>query len=162
MFEALLKKILEGAIRIEEESYALYTRAQGMAKLPSSKILLRELAEAELNHKQKLIAIKEGSASVYWAGVSELGSETGEIEDLKIVDYMQDTTLSEDAGYTAILIYAAKREKITYEHYRSLAEGPFARYFPQAGELFSKLAEEELIHKNKIEREYDERVLKED
>jgi len=157
-----LKKILEGAIKIEEESYALYTRAQGMAKLPSSKTLLRELAEAELNHKQKLIAIKEGSASVYWTGVSELGSETGEIEDLKIVDYMQGTTLSEDAGYPAILIYAAKREKMTYEHYRSLAEGPFARYFPQAGELFSKLAEEELIHKNKIEREYDERVLKED
>ena len=157
-----MKKILEGAIKIEEESYALYTRAQGMAKLPSSKTLLRELAEAELNHKQKLIAIKEGSASVYWTGVSELGSETGEIEDLKIVDYMQGTTLSEDAGYPAILIYAAKREKMTYEHYRSLAEGPFARYFPQAGELFSKLAEEELIHKNKIEREYDERVLKED
>ena len=43
-----------------------------------------------------------------------------------------------------------------------MGEGPFARYFPQAGELFSKLAEEELIHKNKIEREYDERVLKED
>jgi rubrerythrin len=162
MFEPFLKKILEGAIKIEEESYALYTKAQGMAELPSSKTLLRELAEAELNHKQKLIAIKEGSASVYWAGVSELGSETGEIEDLKIVDYMQGTTLSEDADYPAILIYAAKREKMTYEHYRSLGEGPFARYFPQAGELFSKLAEEELIHKNKIEREYDERVLKED
>lgn len=162
MFEPLLKKILENAIKIEEESYALYTKAQGMAKLPSSKALLRELAGAELNHKEKLIAIKEGSASVYWAGVSELGSETGEIEDLKIADYLQDTTLSEDADYPAILIYAAKREKMTYEHYRSLAEGPFARYFPQAGELFSKLAEEELIHKNKFEREYDERVLKED
>ena len=162
MFEPLLKKILENAIKIEEESYALYTKAQGMAKLPSSKTLLRELAGAELNHKEKLIAIKEGSASVYWAGVSELGSETGEIEDLKIADYLQDTTLSEDADYPAILIYAAKREKMTYEHYRSLAEGPFARYSPQAGELFSKLAEEELIHKNKIEREYDERVLQED
>ena len=162
MFEPLLKKILENAIKIEDESYALYTKAQGMAKLPSSNALLRELAGAELNHKEKLIAIKEGSASVYWAGVSELGSETGEIEDLKIADYLQDTTLSEDADYPAILIYAAKREKMTYEHYRSLAEGPFARYFPQAGELFSKLAEEELIHKNKIEREYDERVLKED
>ena len=162
MSEALLKKILEGAIKIEEQSYALYTKAQGIATLPSSKALLRELAEAELNHKEKLIAILEKSASVYWAGVSELGSETGEIEDLRIVDYMQDTTLSEDAGYPAILIYAARREKMTYEHYRSLVEGSFARHFPQAGELFSKLAEEELIHKNKIEREYDERVLKED
>jgi len=162
MFEPLLKKILENAIRIEEESYALYTKAQGLAQLPSSKALLRELADAEVKHKEKLVAIEEGSASVYWAGVSELGSETGDIEDLKIVDYLQDTTLSEDADYPAILIYAAKREKMTYEHYRSLAEGPFAGYFPQAGELFSKLAEEELIHKNKIEREYDERVLKED
>jgi hypothetical protein len=27
MFEPLLKKILENAIRIEEESYALYTKA---------------------------------------------------------------------------------------------------------------------------------------
>jgi hypothetical protein len=49
---------------------------------------------------------------------------------------------------------------MTYEHYTSLAMGPFARYFPQAGELFSKLAEEELVHKNRIEREYTERVLK--
>jgi len=88
MSKALLKKILEGAIKIKEQSHALYTKAQGIATLPSSKALLRELAEAELNHKQKPIAIKEESASVYWAGVSELGSETGEIEDLKIVDYM--------------------------------------------------------------------------
>jgi rubrerythrin len=160
MFEPLLKKILESAIKIEEESYALYTKAQGIAKLPSSKALLKELGEAELNHKEKLLAIVQHSASIYWAGVSELGSETGEIEDLKIVDYMQDTTLSEDADYPALLVYAGKREKMTYEHYRSLADGPFGRYFPQAGELFSKLAEEELIHKNKIEREYSEHVLK--
>jgi rubrerythrin len=160
MSEVLLKKILEGAIKIEEESYALYVKAQGIAKLASSKALLSELAEAELAHKEKLLAIMGKSASVYWAGASELGSETGEIEDLKIVDYMQDTTLSDDADYPTILVYAGKREKMTYEHYKSLAGGPFARYFPQAGELFSKLAEEELIHKNKIEREYTERVLK--
>jgi rubrerythrin len=160
MSEALLKRILEGAVKIEEESYALYVKAQGIAKLPSSKALLSELAEAELTHKEKLLAIMEKSASVYWAGVSELGSETDQIEDLKIVDYMPDVTLSDDADYPTMLIYAGKREKMTYEHYRSLAEGPFARYFPQASELFSKLAEEELIHKNKIEREYTERVLK--
>ena len=160
MFESLLKKILEGAIKIEEESYALYIKAQEIATLPSSKSLLSELAEAELNHKKKLLEITEKSASVYWAGVSELGSETGDIEDLKIVDYMPDTTLSDAADYPAILVYAGKREKMTYEHYRSLGQGPFGRYYPQAGELFSKLAEEELIHKNKIEREYAEVVLK--
>ena len=160
MYEPLLKKTLEGAIKIEEESYALYIKAQTIAELPSSKDLLNELAEAELNHKEKLLTITQKSASVYWAGVSELGAETGEIEDLKIVDYLPDTTLSEEVDYPAILIYAGKREKMTYEHYRSLGRGPFARYFPQVGEVFSKLADEELIHKNRIEREYSERVLK--
>jgi rubrerythrin len=48
MSEVLLKKILEGAIKIEEESYALYVKAQGIAKLPSSKALLSEFVEAEL------------------------------------------------------------------------------------------------------------------
>ena len=160
MYEPLFKKLLEGAIKIEEESYAIYVKAQGIAELPSSKALLNELAKAELSHKEKLLEITEKSASVYWAGVSEFGSETDEIEDLRIVDYVPDTTLSEDADYPSILIYAGKREKMTYEHYQSLGSGPFARYFPQAGELFSKLAEEELIHKNKIEREYSARVLK--
>jgi len=51
---------------------------------------------------------------------------------------------------------------MTYEHFGSWAEGPFVRYFPQAGELFSKLAAEEPIDKNKIEPEYHECVLKED
>jgi rubrerythrin len=157
MSRPLLEVILENAVKIEEESYALYTTAQGKAKLPSSKALLAELARAELGHKQKLLAIMEGKADV-----SQLGSPTGRIEDLKIVDFVQDTTLSENADYPAILIYAAKREKNTYEHYRSLAAGPFGRYFPSAGEVFSKLAEEELIHKNRLEREYDEHVLKED
>jgi len=162
MSEVLLKKIVENAVKIEEESYDLYTKAQAKASLPSSKALLVELAQAELTHKEKLLAIMEGSASVYWAGVSELGSPTDEVEDLKIVDYLQDMSLSDDADYPSILIYAGKREKMTYEHYNSLAKGPFAKYFPEVSELFSKLAQEELIHKNRIEREYEEHVLKED
>jgi len=156
MSAILLKTILESAIKIEDQSYDLYTKAQEKAKLPSSKALLRELAQAEIQHKQKLLTVIEDRASV-----SRLGSPTGRVEDLKIVDFMEETSLSEDANYRAILIYAAKREKSTYEHYRSLATGLFARYYPIAGQLFSKLAEEELIHKNRIEREYDEVVLKE-
>ena len=93
---------------------------------------LRELAQVELGHKEKLLAIMEGKGET-----SLLGSPTGRIEDLKIVDFLEDTTLSENADYQAILIYAAKREKNTYEHYRWLATGPFARYFPQAREVFS-------------------------
>ena len=157
MSTTLLKTILESAIKIEEQSYDLYTKAQEKTKLPSSKALLSELAQAEIQHKKKLLTVMEDPKSV-----SQLGSPTGRVEDLKIVDFMEDALLSEDADYRAILIYAAKREKSTYEHYRSLATGLFARYYPTAGQLFAKLAEEELIHKNRLEREYDAIVLKEE
>jgi len=127
--------------------------AQERVKIPSSKRFLKELAQEELKHKEKLIAIMENKE-----GISELGSHARNIQNLRIVDVMEDTTLSEDADYQRILVYAAKREKNTYEHYNSLAlelEGT------DVGELFSNLAQEELMHKNRIEREYDEYVLTE-
>lgn len=148
-----MKAILEAAVKIEEQSYALYEMAQGKVNYPSSKKLLKELAQEEIKHKEKLLAIIEDKEKI-----SELGSHTTNIQNLKIVDVMEDTTLSEDADYQRILIYAAKREKSTYEYYDSLAlrfEGT------GVGELFSKLAQEELMHKNRLEREYDEYVLTE-
>jgi len=157
MPESLLKKLLENAVRIEEQSYVLYAKAYEKVTLHSAKVLLKELAQAEAGHKEKLLAIMQGKADI-----SKLGSPTRRIEDLKIVDFKEKTALSEDADYPTLLLFAAQREKDTYEHYRSLAAGPFARYFPTAGQLFSKLAEEELIHKNRLEREYDQHVLKED
>jgi rubrerythrin len=157
MPESLLKMLLEAAVRIKEQSYDLYTTAFGKAMLPSAKALLRELAQAETSHRERLLAIVRDKADIL-----ELGSPTGRVEDLKIVDLVERTTLSENANYPTLLLFAAKREKDTYEHNRSLAAGPFARYYPTARLLFSKLAEEELIHKNKLEREYDQYVLKED
>ncbi len=127
--------------------------AQERVKIPSSKKFLKELAQEELKHKDKLIAIMEKKERI-----SELGSDARNIQNLRIVDVMEDTTLSEDADYQRILVYAAKREKSTYEYYNSLAlelEGT------DVGELFSNLAQEELMHKNRIEREYDEYVLTE-
>ena len=80
--------------------------------------------------------------------LSELGSHGGAVQDLKIVDMLKDTPLSEGADYEAILVYAAKREKSTYD-YKTLALG--LRGTPM-GELFSKLAQEELSHKKSLKK----------
>jgi rubrerythrin len=157
MSSVLFKTIIQGAIKVEEQSYALYTEFRARANLPSSKTLLSELAQAELNHKEKLLAIMQDRA-----GVSQLGSPTGRVEDLKVVDFIEDIALSENADFPTVLVYAAKREKKTHEHYRSLATGLFARYYPTAGLLFTRLAEEELIHKNRLEREYNTYARKTD
>jgi rubrerythrin len=126
--------------------------AQKKVNYPSSKKFLQELAQEELKHKEKLLAIMENKEKL-----SELGTHA-KVQDLKIVDTMKATTLSEDADYQRILVHAAKREKATYDYYNSLAQGLEGT---EVGNLFSKLAQEELTHKNRLEREYDDYILKE-
>jgi rubrerythrin len=147
-----VKAILEAAVRVEEQSYTLYTIAQGKVEYSSSKKLLKELAQEELKHKEKLLAVMRDEKKT-----AELGAKA-KVQDLKIVDAMKGTALSEDADYQRILVFAAKREKATYEYYNSLARGLEGT---ETGELFSRLAQEELTHKNRLEKEYDEYLLKE-
>jgi rubrerythrin len=144
------EKIIEAAVKVEEQSITLYNMALENAKYPSSKVFLEQLVAEENGHKSKLEAIMNDPTKI-----SELGSQ-GEIQDLKIIDMLQDTPLSNNADYEAILVYAAKREKSTYEYYKTLALGLKGT---KMGEVFSKLAQEELRHKNKLEKEYDDCVL---
>jgi rubrerythrin len=153
MSELNWKAIIEAAIKVEEQSIALYTKALNDAKYPSSKVFLEQLVEQERGHKSKLESILHDKTKL-----SELGSHSGEVQDLKIVDMLKDTPLSEGADYEAILVYAAKREKSSYEYYKTLALG--LKGTP-LGELFHKLAQEEMEHKNKLEKEYDDCVLTE-
>jgi rubrerythrin len=147
-----MKAILEAAVKNEEHSITLYTMAQAKVNTQSSKKFLRELAHEEQTHKEKLLAIIQDEKKL-----SALGAKATQVQDLKIVDVMEDTFLSEDADYPAILIYAAKREKATHDYYASLAHGLEGT---EPGKLFSKLAAEELTHKNKLEREYDDYLAK--
>lgn len=153
MPELSWKSIIEAAVKVEEQSISLYTMALKNSKYPSSKVFLGQLVQDETRHKNKLEAILKNKEKL-----SELGSRGGTIQDLKIVDMLEDTPLSEVADYEAILVYSAKREKSTYDYYRTLALGLRGT---KMGELFSKLSQEELSHKNKLEKEYDECVLTE-
>ncbi|MCW4034792.1 MAG: ferritin family protein [Candidatus Bathyarchaeota archaeon] len=151
MVENKWKQILEAAIKGEEQSITLYSTALENAKYPSSKIFLKELVEQEKGHKNKLTAIIKDPTKI-----GELGTKGGNVQDLKIVDIMKDTPLSSESEYETILVYAAKREKITHDYYNTLALG--LKGTPLA-ELFTKLAQEELSHKNKLEKEYDDCAL---
>ena len=149
-----LTSILEVAVKVEEQSVTLYTMAQKRVRHASSKKFLKELVKQELNHKKKLLDIIKDKKKL-----SELGANFNKIQDLKITDAMKTMDLSEDADYQSILIYAAKREKATSEYYNSMARGLGTD--TKAGVLFLKLAKEELVHKNQLEKEYDDYILKE-
>ena len=146
------KKIIESAVKVEEQSIALYKMALENSKYPSSKVFLKQLVDEEKGHKNKLEAIMKDENKI-----SELGAQ-GEVQDLKIVDMMEDTPLSPEADYETILVYAAKREKSSYDYYKTLALGLKGT---KIAEAFKKLSQEELEHKNKLEKEYDDCVLTE-
>jgi hypothetical protein len=71
------------------------------------------------------------------------------------VDYLEDVSLSPEADYQQILIYAGRREKATHD-FMELAR----RYKgEEIGKMFAKLAQEELKPKYRLEREYYDSTL---
>jgi len=150
--ELTLERVLKLALNMEEQSIRIYTSAQNKVSNPSSEVLLKELVKEEEKHKSKiLMAIKDPEK------VKEIGSLETKIYDLKIVDYLKDVDLAPDADYQQILIYAGKREKETHDLYMGLAKKYRNK---QIGKMFAQLAQEELKHKYKLEKEYDDVVLK--
>jgi len=150
--EWTLERALKLALNIEEESIRLYTSAQGKVLNSSSVEFLKHLAKEEEKHKNKIL-----EAMRYLEKVEEIGHFETKIQDLKIVDYLEDVSLSPEADYQQILIYAGKREKATHDFYIELARKYKGK---QIGKMFAKLAQEELNHKYRLEQEYDDVILK--
>ena len=151
-----LDMVVNRALNIEEQSYNLYTSAIDKVEAQEAKAFLKELADWELEHKAKLLAIVDNPEKM-----KEFSRDMPKVQDLKIVNYLADVTLTDvsDYGYQKLLIYVGKREQETYEYYDDLAE---KLGDSNVGMFFARLASEELLHKNKIEKEYDQYVLQED
>lgn len=151
MSELTLESALKLALTMEEQSIELYSSAQERVEKPGSKVFLKELVEEEKKHKNTIFEAMRDPEKV-----KEIGSLATEIPDLKVVDHLLDVPLSPDDGYQHILVYAGKREKATHDFYIDLAK-KFGR--KRIGKVFAQLAQEELKHKYRLEREYDEYVL---
>ena len=55
-----VEQIIKQAIRFEKDAYAFYIRALGMVKQPHIKDTLQDLADQEVEHKEKLQKLLEG------------------------------------------------------------------------------------------------------
>ena len=91
------------------------------------------------------------------AMIENIGYSDTTLKNLKIVEYLEDIELSPDADYQQILIYAGKKEKAAHDFYVGLA----TRYKDKPiGDLFARLAKEELKHKYSLEKQYDDVTLR--
>jgi rubrerythrin len=150
---SVIEQILQQAIRFEEDAYAFYTGAVEMVERPHIRQMLLDLAGQEVVHKDRLQTLLDGDT----ARIMSVRKQR-QIQDLKLAEYLVPRELEPDASLQDVLIVAMHREKSSNEFYTamaSIADDEAAR------SLFSFLAQEELVHKNKVESLYDEVVYQE-
>jgi len=144
MSEITLQKVIDQAIQREEQAFAFYEKLMDTVADAASQDTLSFMAKEELKHKEILERYARG----------ELGKEAlslREVVDSRVVEALGPPDLTERLDHKDIFLVAAEREKASHEFYTKLAE------LQPPGELkklLSKLAQEELAHKEKAEYLY--------
>ena len=142
------QEIISFAIDKEIKSYNFYTDACKVAKYSGAKDLFSDLAGQEVGHRKILEKLDMGK-------IAQVKIE--KVPDLKISDYMTDAEFSPDMSYADILRKAMKMEERALKLYNDMKEENKDEDLIQ---LFSFLANEEAKHKLRIEKIYDDEILK--
>jgi len=143
-----LDEILRFAIRKEADAAAFYKMAADRSN-PGVKKTFKELAKMEEGHKKKL----EGF-DLKKIGQMKLKKTKG----LGMGEMMEDLPFSSEMSYDDLLRMAIKNEGKSQRLYLS-TEKMVAE--PKLKKLLLILAQEESTHKEKLEKIYDEEILKE-
>jgi rubrerythrin len=142
---ATLKDALTFAMEKEKKAKELYLLFRGKVKDEGAKALLKDLADQELGHwKMIREALRTGA-------VEEIGAKA-KGRDLQVSDTMVEVELTADSTPQDIMVCAMQMEKKAFDFYYGL----LARYKGTGLEaLFSRLAREEMRHKEILEKEYE-------
>jgi rubrerythrin len=148
MDEKKFEEIIRFAIDKEIKSYNFYTDAAKVAKFSGAKDLFSDLAQQEVGHRKMLE--KFDMEKIAQAKIEK-------VPDLKISDYMVDSEFSPDMSYADILRKAMKMEERALKLYNDMKE---ENKDANLVKLFSFLANEEAKHKLRLEKIYDDEILK--
>ena len=148
MDEKRFKETIQFAIEREIEAFNFYTRASQTAKYSGGKELFLDLAKQEEGH-QKLLK-NMNMEKIAHARIEK-------IPNLKISDYMVEGELRPDLSYAEMLRIAMKREERSVKLYEDLRGSNPDEDFKK---LFTFLVQEESKHKLRLEKIYDDEILK--
>jgi rubrerythrin len=116
---------------------------------PGVKKTFEELAKEEEGHKKKLEGFDLKK-------IDQI--ELKEAKGLGLSEMMEDVPYSPDMSYADLLRMAIKNEEKSHHLYTSTAK---IVEEPKLGKLLLVLAQEESKHKERLEKVYDEDILKE-
>ena len=147
-----LKEILDIAIQLKTDAYEYYSTAAKIAKDPSAKELLNGFADIELKHMERFEKFDLNE-------VEKEHHTVQETHDFHLDQYLLDKEITPDSTVQDIMVHVMKREQKVYAFYDKMLK--VATSIPVRN-LFEELAAEELVHKVKIETDYDDFVYRED
>jgi rubrerythrin len=148
MNEKDFQEVIQFAIEREIESVDFYTKASRVVKFSGSKELFLDFAKEEQGHRKLL-------ENIHMERVGQTRIET--IPNLRISDYMVDAEFRPEMPYADILRMAMKREERSIQLYHDLKEPVQDEDLKK---LFSFLVQEETKHKYRLEKVYDDEILK--
>jgi rubrerythrin len=143
-----LDELLEKVIYKEIASQAAYIAGQSRTRDPGAQVLMKELAQEELQHSELLKSLKD-------KGLQAQAWHREKVPDLRISEYLTGVDTLEDASLQDTLVFAMKREQQSVEFYTKMMG---VMRDKAAKHLCQKLASEELKHKLKLEMFYDDLI----
>ena len=149
---ATKKEILEIGLKMEEEARDFYGRQAESIANAGAKVLLRELQADEARHAELFQDMLDGKPLELGAGAPAPG------QDLKIGEYLEEKPLTSASGPGDVLVVAIKSEMRAIKFY---SESAAAYEGSELADLMNALAAEELAHKARLERLYDDEFMQE-
>ena len=147
MSASSIEEIINFAIDKEREAIGFYEDLAPKTEEPVMKDAILSMADEERKHEKLLMNLTPKKLRFV--------HDTGK-PDLQISDYLVETPFTKNSTYQELLIIAMKREEKSYALYSDLE----ARASDDATrKLFTFLKGEELKHKTRFEKEYEERVM---
>ncbi len=148
MEEKKFKEIIKFAIDKEIKSFNFYTEASKVSKFSGAKDLFSDLAKKEVGHRKMLE--KLDMKKIAQAKIEK-------VPDLKISTYIADAEFKPDMPYADTLRMAIKMEERALKLYTNMNKSNKDEKF---NKLFTLLANEEAKHKLRLEKIYDDEILK--
>jgi rubrerythrin len=139
-----LSSVIKIAIDKEKEAYDFYMDLYNLVEDKEAKSTLKYIAQEEAKHRDFLVTCQEGRFC------SEVLNMEAPIA-YKIIEHMEKPDIKKNIKSAEVYLIAANRELNSHNFYKSLADS-----YPAGDvkDLLTKMAGEELKHKEKMEYLY--------
>jgi rubrerythrin len=144
------QEIVALAISKEAEAEALYSETAGRIDDLAARVLLKELAAEEAQHRRLLEGLDPAKIREF---------QVPRARDAMIAEHLQARPLTGRSSLQDVMVYAMQREQKAGQFYETMAASVRNRDLAQ---LLLNLAAMEMTHKARLEEFYEEVFLSED